>query len=473
MKPWKLTAIALLALALRLWHLGARSLWLDEGVSIGIARMPWSECFRALYTREANMSLYYFLLHYWSRLGDSEFFLRLASVLCGTAAIMIFVIVAERLLGRRVALIAGVLLSVNVLHIRYTRELRSYGLLLLLLALSWLFYERAVRRDDRRALVMWAIVSALAIYAHLFASLIVAAQLACLAFAALSRERLIRFTAAAVSIGALTLPLMFFVVYTKANPLSWVPPLTASALYWLAADFSNGGVAQAAFAMMLLVASFAILLRTKQNERWAVSIAVIGTLTPIALAALISIHQPAFLSRYLIIALPNFALALAIPLARLPRAAAVVTLCGILALGVPTLREFYGEPAWNDFRDAAAYVSQHSQPGDVMVIWEPLARPAVDYYARRSPNFPAIVFPGNPGTLAAADLTATPQVADIDRISATHPRIWVLYSSSTEPEKYSVWLTFFARRMSIHHSLANRFVTPGFPGTQVLEFVPR
>ena len=473
MKPWKLALVAVLAFALRAWHLGARSLWLDEGVSIGLARMSWHEFARALYTREANMSLYYLLLRGWARLGDSEFFLRLPSVICGTAAVVIFTIFVARLLGQKVAFITGLLLSVSVLHIRYTRELRSYGVLILLLALSWLVYERAVKKGDSRSLLLWALVSAAAIYAHFFASLIIAAQLLCLLFAGLSRERLVRFIGAAVLISIIALPLLFFVVYTKANPLSWVAPLNASGLYWFFAEFANGGVAQVTFALLLFTASTWLLLRSRKEERWALSIAVLGTALPIVLVALISLRQPAFLSRYLIVALPNFLLAIAIPIARLPRTTSAIVLVGIVVLGFPMLRDFYSEPAWNDFRDATTYVSQHAKPGDVMLVWEPLARPAVDYYARRSREFPAVLFPGNPGELTAADLDARPAVADIDRISEAYPRVWVLYASSAEPEHYNVWLTFFARRMAMHHKLEGRFETPGFPGTQVLEYVRR
>lgn len=473
MKPWKLATIGVLAFALRVWHLGARSLWLDEGVSIGLARMSWHEFARALSSREANMSLYYLLLRWWAHLGDSEFFLRLPSVLCGTAAIVIFMIFAARILGERVALITGLLLSVSVLQIRYSRELRSYGLVLVLIALSWVYYERAVRDDRRRWLALWAVISAAAVYAHFFAALIIAAQLLCLLFADLSRERIVRFIAAAVLVALMVLPLLYFVVYTTANPLSWVAPLSTSGLYMFAAEFANGGVAQVATALLLFAASTWLLLSSPKLERWARSVAVLGAALPILVVALISLRQPAFLSRYLIVALPNFLLAIAIALARLPGRISAIVVFGIAVLGIPTLRDFYAEPAWNDFRDAAAYVSQQAQPGDVMLVWEPLARPAVDYYAQRSRNFPAILFPGNPGELTAADLDAKPQVADIDKISETHPRVWVLYASSAQPEQYNVWLTFFARRMAMHHVLRSRFVTPGFPGTQVLEYVRR
>src|SRR3974377_1043484 len=85
---WALVAtISALGAALRFHDLGRRSLWFDEGVSVGIARLDWYNFARILWGREANMALYYLVLRLWLQLGGEEAFIRSLSVVFAVATI--------------------------------------------------------------------------------------------------------------------------------------------------------------------------------------------------------------------------------------------------------------------------------------------------------------------------------------------------------------------------------------------------
>jgi uncharacterized membrane protein len=71
-----------LALALRLYHIGAQSLWIDEGYSIYDARN-----LNFAIASQSVRPLYYAFLHMWMLLGQSEFFLRLPAALFGAFAV--------------------------------------------------------------------------------------------------------------------------------------------------------------------------------------------------------------------------------------------------------------------------------------------------------------------------------------------------------------------------------------------------
>ena len=73
---WLLVLITLVAALLRLHGIASKSFWLDEGISVEIARLPWRQFFYVLRHREINMSLYYVLLHFWLALGSTEGFIR-------------------------------------------------------------------------------------------------------------------------------------------------------------------------------------------------------------------------------------------------------------------------------------------------------------------------------------------------------------------------------------------------------------
>src|SRR5512142_752819 len=91
--PWwrmdwaAMAAITLAGAALRLYHLGTRSLWFDEGFSAGIALMRWPDFLRINSGYSANMALYYLLLKLWMPLGHSDGWTRGLSALFGIAAI--------------------------------------------------------------------------------------------------------------------------------------------------------------------------------------------------------------------------------------------------------------------------------------------------------------------------------------------------------------------------------------------------
>jgi hypothetical protein len=70
MTLWVLV-LTLGAAALRLFHLGHKSFWADEAVSITLAEFRWADFQHFLTHSEANMALYYVLLRIWSQMSDA------------------------------------------------------------------------------------------------------------------------------------------------------------------------------------------------------------------------------------------------------------------------------------------------------------------------------------------------------------------------------------------------------------------
>ena len=62
-----LAAIVVIASLLRFHAIGQKNVWVDEGVSIALARLDWYNFVRILWRHEANMTLYYLFLRAWLR----------------------------------------------------------------------------------------------------------------------------------------------------------------------------------------------------------------------------------------------------------------------------------------------------------------------------------------------------------------------------------------------------------------------
>ncbi len=131
-KVWRQRAAWLIILmggfALRLYQLGAQSLWYDETVSAYLASKSIPELI-AHTAGDIHPPGYYLLLHLWTRLaGSSEFALAFFSLFFGVLLIPLAYTLARRLMGRTVALWSALLVAISPYNLWYSQEVRMYTL---------------------------------------------------------------------------------------------------------------------------------------------------------------------------------------------------------------------------------------------------------------------------------------------------------------------------------------------------------
>src|SRR5262245_15039354 len=176
----------MLALGLRLYRLGAQSLWLDEGGTwaeiTGRTGKGWLALIAELWSKDAGYPLYHVLLKAWVGLaGDSEWALRFPSALAGAAAaVMIYLaglelerhLLAERaenrewrmedgrsycrdlpfsILHPRCGSVAALLFATSPFALWYAQDAKVYSLLLLMIAVELWALLRALRSPSPRA----------------------------------------------------------------------------------------------------------------------------------------------------------------------------------------------------------------------------------------------------------------------------------------------------------------------------------
>jgi 4-amino-4-deoxy-L-arabinose transferase-like glycosyltransferase len=162
--------IVVVGAAVRFATIGAQDLWFDEHITAGIVgRSPLD--LLASVQESANPALYYLVAGAWeTALGSGDAAIRSLSALLGTATIPVVYAAVSGLGTRRAPLIAAALTATSPLLIWYSQEARNYSLLVLLAALSFLCFVRALEeRDEQRWLWGWAVTSALALATHYFA----------------------------------------------------------------------------------------------------------------------------------------------------------------------------------------------------------------------------------------------------------------------------------------------------------------
>ena len=427
-QPDWLTLLLLFAagIAIRLESLASKPFWFDECFSVEVARISWPNFLHLLWWREANMSLYYVLLRIWlslsPHLGQDEFFIRSLSVVISAATLPAMYWLARLLYDRRVALIAATLFTFNAYSVRYAQEARSYALFVLLATLSSGFLVAYLRKASSRDHRAYIVVSILAVYAHFYALLLLAAHwLAVRQIGKLGLTGDQRNTAPAQMgrawriIGLAVLPLMIFVAKTGAGPIRWIPRPKLHDMFeffeHLAGSNSWPLPALYAVACVAAVAPLGKQLwaRSQNWQTWRCQFLLLWLCFPVALTVVLSFARPVFLARYMIFCLPPLLILAAAGLARLRQPWLLVpALVGILFFCSQGIFYVYGHD-FDSERDAsgaaANFILDHTQPGDAVIFHIAETRVPYEFFRSvragentASPDFtaqlgPEIIFP--------------------------------------------------------------------------------
>jgi 4-amino-4-deoxy-L-arabinose transferase-like glycosyltransferase len=122
--PW---AVAVAA-TLRLYDLGGQEFWTDEATVLQAARWPW-RTLAAYFHVDPHPPLFYLLVRALAACGlHGEFGLRLISAIAGIGTVAILAWFLARRFGDGPALVGGLLMAVNPLHVWASQELRGMAL---------------------------------------------------------------------------------------------------------------------------------------------------------------------------------------------------------------------------------------------------------------------------------------------------------------------------------------------------------
>jgi 4-amino-4-deoxy-L-arabinose transferase-like glycosyltransferase len=403
--------------ALRLYGLGAGSLWYDETVSAFLASESIPDL-AAHTARDIHPPGYYLLLHAWTRLaGDGEFALAFLSLAFGVLLIPLAYVLARRLLGRTAALWSALLMAVSPYNLWYSQEARMYTLGAALgLAAAWCALrglapdpspspspERRGEPDpspspraaslkrsgrgspkwrgepDRAWLAGYALAAAAGLYALYYFGFLLAAfnlyaigcLLAARRFAGL-RDWLLAQAAA-------------LVLYLPWLPIAWrqatqppVPPwreLTPLPAVLLEAwtALSLGQSVEPAQVWPVLILAGALFLLGLLHRTGKAAALAFYTFAPLALMVLASPATPLYHVRYLFTYSPPFYILLGGGLAWLARRArplAALAAAGLLAGSAFSTYRLHADPRYapDDFRGAVRFIAERWRPGDAVLV---------------------------------------------------------------------------------------------------------
>lgn len=160
--------LTMLALALRLNHLGYHDYWDDEIVTTLLARPALTTIYQTLSAYDIHPPLYYMLVHLWRVFGDDIVTLRLLSVVIGTLCVPALYWLGCMLINRPVGVLAALFLAVNPSHIVHSQQARMYPLVTLLIILATLLFVSAWQRGGWYRWLWCGILVAAGFYTHVY-----------------------------------------------------------------------------------------------------------------------------------------------------------------------------------------------------------------------------------------------------------------------------------------------------------------
>lgn len=150
-----------------LWgRAAAMSLWIDEGISMGVVAHPLSEI-PHLVVGESSPPLYYVLLHGWiSLMGDSNTAVHALSLLFALAIVPAALWAGWSLFGRRTGWICALVVAINPFVAYYATETRMYSMVVLLALLASATFLHAFVFGRRKYLPWFVVSLTLLLYTH-------------------------------------------------------------------------------------------------------------------------------------------------------------------------------------------------------------------------------------------------------------------------------------------------------------------
>lgn len=424
-----------------------RSYWLDEVFSVSFVQLSWSELWAILRLHEAHIGLYYVLLKLWTTLfGVGEVGARSLSALFAVGGVLMTYAVGSRLFRRDVALIAAYILAVNGRFVRYAQEARAYSLVILLVTAGMYVFILGVQTNQTRYFVLHSVITAVAIYAHLFAVFVLFAQIASLFFLPRDPSRWRRMLLATAGAGILVLPLSLWVVFGSPPGFEWNPPLTVGYVFRALQTLmgQRGKILKSVYVIACLIALARIIqvVRHHQNRRklWSHMLVVCWFLCPIVGLLALSAIRPFFAGRYLVAALPALALIAGLGIAVLPvRLLKVAATAALMALSLVSI--YVTDPLYemSDWRSATGLIVENAQQGDGIIFYSHLAElPFQHYYMEinKGPDLLDSIYPHPLGSPIARKVLLEREPfpdAILTRAAQKYDRLWLLLAHDDSP----------------------------------------
>ncbi len=452
---WKTFVLVALIIAvgvfLRLWNLGGESLRLDEAQSVWQA--SHSASFIATYMlKNVHLPLHNTVLHFWMYFfGSGEVSVRALSLIPGVLALFALFFLAKELFEEKIALLATAIGALSPFWVWYSREIRMYTLLILVTTLSYYFLLRILKTDRFLSYAGYVAVNLIGMYTHYFFFLVLLSQIVFFFTTWKSnfsvnvpekKKIFIKLILVAVILAAAFFPWAYELLNSYGSG-SLAPVLERPTTFNIALSFfeftfgfQSDAITSTIIALWpaVILLGFVFLSKRKYSGKGMILVCA-GILLPIIIVFGVSVLlKPMYLTRYLSIVSPLYYILLAWTLGELrgfgKKAFAFILFLGI---AVSLVNQYVSaeNPAKEDYREAARYISETVTPRDVVALAPPYVVYPFQYYYRGMAQVTSMpIWDKRKGAIPLA--TRERIEADAEIVKGHHKRIFLFMADNLE-----------------------------------------
>jgi len=424
-----IVALVVGSLAITMMAMRGISFWGDEAFSWGLVHLSTRNFIRYLWGPETNMTAYYLGLRAWlglvtaMHLLPTELVARVPSIAAGSLSVGVLFRFARTYWRRSTALTGACLYGLNYVVLASTTELRSYGLQMLLVCLSWQLLLPMLtdpRHSQGRRWWAYTLVTSLSVYAHLFSVFVVIAQavVVWMAYMAARTARpalanVVRRNSPRAGLWVVLLLIPIALAVCLFGHSTYVPP---AGIHALAGTVWNFGGRSVPYTLCLVTAGvMAVVVSTRRLRKdrvacpngswWGPSVPTLALWSWLLVPTLLSfsLTQPwlnlhVYDSFYLVAVAPALALLVAVGVTSLDsRLLSVAVLCALLATSTLGVRTFLANRQRQNLKAVALWVDSRWRAGDGLICASWSCSLGLEYYFRdqAGPDFAVHTDPGH------------------------------------------------------------------------------
>lgn len=405
-----LLLITALGFVLRIYQLGYESLWLDEATTHLTSSSTLSQIFHAT-SGDVHPPLYYYLVHFFLLGNESEFMLRLPSMILGVLSIPLLYLLTSRMFSQKEGLISSFLLSISVMHIFYSQEARMYSMLAFLTLASLYFFYCAIENNKKTTWILFVLATTMNIYTHYFGFFIFPIEILYYLFTqvilskspkkikVIHGQNFKMFALSVSTIIMLIIPIIQVFIEQASSRVSGEVTWgigQANLIPILLARFSTFSSSQSfVYLSLFIIGIFAVVI---YNRKQALLIGM-WFILPIGISYYLASMMP-FHPRYLIFVLPVFLILVSRGITALSsiffslkstsklsssvelkrNILTILILLLVIMSTFGSISSYYSTTNKNDWREVSSYIEEISNQGDVIVTLPGYMSQPLKYY---------------------------------------------------------------------------------------------
>jgi mannosyltransferase len=361
-------------------------LWLDEALSVNIARLPVGELLDAL-RHDGSPPFYYLLLHFWMELfGSSDVAVRSLSSVCALAVLPVSFWLGRRFGGNSAGWMAVAAVAANPFLIRYATETRMYALVVLVVLLGLNAILGARERPTPARLSTVGVLTGLLALTHYWALFLIATGVVVAVIAVVKgRNRAAdgRLLLAATAGGILFVPWVpSFLFQVRHTGTPWAEPAGPAALWSAAVAWAgdSGPVSCLLIGVLVLItlvaltppgrvpAAIAKYVRSAPAAAvapWLLGVCAAGALTLGLLTS--AVVGSGFAVRYTAAAVGPALVVVGLGLHRLPSSGRLIALATVVSLGLGIATDNLVDDRRSQAFEVATAIQAAIGPADAVV----------------------------------------------------------------------------------------------------------